>query len=279
MTFYPIYDIYSLRQLAWRSTIKLRLCTLASGSKGNCIYVEGGQAKILVDAGLSMRETRARLACIGVDASEISAIIITHEHTDHIKGVGALGRAYGMPVYLTPDTRKAGHGWLGKGLQLREFEPGSAFDILGLRIEPFSTPHDAVDPVGLVFHAGGCKAGLATDLGYATRLVMERLKGSNLLIIESNHDPEMLMAGPYPWHLKQRVAGKEGHLSNEDSVKLLTSLLDPGLSHVVLAHLSQVNNLPEIAFKAVHKALLQNSCGHIKLGVACQDSVGEVIGV
>ncbi len=234
---------------------------------------------MLVDAGLSMRETRVRLAIIGVDPSGLSAIIVTHEHTDHIKGVGALGRAYGMPVYISGQTRKAASGWLGKGLKFHEFEPGEPFEIQGLHVEPFSIPHDAADPVGLAFYSGGCKAGLATDLGYATRLVEERLKGSNLLILESNHDPEMLMSGPYPWHLKQRVRGKEGHLSNEDAVKLLASLLNPSLSHVVLAHLSQVNNLPGLAMDKARQALLDYSCGHIRLEVAGQDSVGEFIGV
>jgi len=241
--------------------------------------MEGGSTRILVDVGLTMRETKNRLELIGVRPEDITAVIITHEHTDHIKGVGPLCRAYKIPLYITSGTHEAAKGWLGGKLKVSEFEAGTPFSIDDMHIEPFSIPHDAADPVGFAFHCGPFKAGLATDLGYPTKLVGERLKGSNLLIIESNHDPEMLKSGPYPWPLKQRVAGKEGHLSNEDAGKLLAFLLHDGLSHVVLAHLSQINNLPELAMGKAKDALEARSYGHINLKVAMQDEVGGFIGV
>ena len=230
---------------------------------------------MLIDAGLTLRETKLRLAQIDVRPEELSAILITHEHRDHICGLGAVGRALKIPIYFTPETMEAARPWLGKGLRLCEFEPGSAFEVGDLRFEPFSTPHDAVDPVGFAFYCGKWKGALATDLGYATSLVIERLKGANLLVLESNHDPGMLKNGPYPWPLKQRVAGKEGHLSNEDAGRLLAEyLLHDGLSHIILAHLSQINNLPELAYEKMRGTLERSAFGHVQVGVALQDTVG-----
>ena len=271
---FPPATCYQDRNLSGgRQEINLRICTLASGSKGNCVYVEGGKTKVLIDAGLTLRETRLRLAEIGVKAEEITAVLITHEHADHIKGLGPLGRACHMPLYLTPKTRAAANPWLGKGLNIHEFEPGEAFEIDDLYFEPFSTSHDAVDSVGFAFHCGRHKAGLATDLGYASHLVIERLRGVNLLVLESNHDPKMLKDGPYPWHLKQRVSGKEGHLSNEDAGRLMEELIHDGLSQIILAHLSQINNLPEIAYDKARDMLESKSCGHIRLEVAGQNNI------
>lgn len=255
------------------------MCALASGSKGNCIYIECGSTRILVDAGLSKRDIRGRLARIGVAPEQITAIVVSHEHADHIKGVGVMARGFGIPVYMTGLTLSSTHGRLGNGIEVREFGPGEPFHLDDIYVEPFSTPHDAADPVGFVFHSGGVKLGFATDLGYATRLVIERLKGSDILFIESNHDPVMLKEGPYPWMLKQRVAGKEGHLSNDDAGRLLGELLHPGLMHVVLAHLSETNNLPELAYNTTREVLVGKSSEHVRLSVAMQNSVGEIIGV
>ncbi|HEY3346777.1 MAG TPA: MBL fold metallo-hydrolase [Nitrospirota bacterium] len=259
--------------------MKFKVCTLASGSKGNSVFIEADGTKILVDAGLTLRETKLRLEAIGEKVEDIKAIIVTHEHGDHVKGIGPIGRACKTPVYMTHATRKAAMGLIGKGIHIHEFEPGSAFDIGGIHIEPFQIPHDAVDPVGFNFYSCGIKAGFATDLGYATTLVIERLKGANLLVIESNHDPEMLKNGPYPWPLKQRVAGREGHLSNEDTCRLLDTLLHSGLSHILLAHLSETNNLPEIAYDKALCALKKNCADGTRLCIAGQNAVSEIIGV
>jgi phosphoribosyl 1,2-cyclic phosphodiesterase len=258
-----------------RTVINIRVCTLASGSKGNCILVEGGGVKILVDAGLSLRETKLRLSQAGVKPEEISAVLITHDHRDHVQGLGPLARGLRVPVYMTEKTWGVVRSWQGNGFKVMDFEAGTAFDIGGLTVEPFSTPHDAADPVGFCFYAGNVKAGLATDLGYATGLVMERLKGCDILVLESNHDPKMLKEGPYPWPLKQRVSGKEGHLSNEDAGALLSALIHPGLKSVTLAHLSQINNLPELAYQTAMETLVRCSCdGDITIGVARQDMSG-----
>lgn len=254
------------------------MCALASGSKGNCIYIECGRTRILVDAGLPKRDIRGRLARIGVAPEDISAILVSHEHTDHVKGVGIMSRGFGTPVYITGRTLSATMGKLGNGLTVREFGPGEPFQIDDIYVEPFPTPHDAAEPVGFSFSYGGVKIGFATDLGYATKLVIERLKGSDMLLVESNHDPVMLKDGPYPWLLKQRVAGKEGHLSNDDAGRLLSMLIHPGLRHVVLAHLSETNNLPELAYNATYGVLSKNAAG-VRLSVASQNSVGEVLGV
>lgn len=261
------------------SAIKIRFSPLASGSRGNCLYLECGRTRLLVDAGLTMRETVSRLSLIGVEPDELTAIVISHEHIDHVKGAGPLARAYGLPVYITGRTLAATGGRLGVMPDVREFEPGCPVDIYGVHVEPFSTPHDAADPVGFAFHYGGLKLGVATDLGYASRLVMERLKGSDALFIESNHDTVMLKEGPYPWHLKQRVSGKHGHLSNDDAGRMLARLMHPGLRHVTLAHLSETNNLPELAFDATRRVLDARSCEHVLLRVALQDEAGELTAV
>jgi len=257
--------------------IGIRYTVLASGSKGNCLYLECGRTRLLVDAGLTMRETKARLSLIGASPEDITAIVVSHEHVDHVRGVGPLARAYGMPVYIAGRTLSATEGRLGVMPDVREFCPGEPIEISGVYVEPFSTPHDAADPVGFAFHYAGLKLGLATDLGYASRLVIERLKGSDAVVLESNHDPVMLKEGPYPWHLKQRVSGKQGHLSNMDACRLLMQLMHPGLRHVTLAHLSETNNLPELAFDTTRKVLESRSCGHVCVRVAMQNEVGEPV--
>ena len=221
-----------------------------------------------------MRETKIRLSHIGVRLEELSAILVTHEHNDHIKGIGPIGRASNIPVYLTGTTRQAAHDWIGKGVRVKEFEAGTSFEIGEIRVEPFSISHDAADPVGFSFYCGRHKAGIATDLGFASHLVIERLKGADILVLESNHDPAMLKDGPYPWHLKQRVMGRQGHLSNEDAGRLIEELLHDGLRHVMLAHLSQINNLPELAYEKMSGKLIEVSCDFVDVGVAGQDAIG-----
>jgi len=249
------------------------LCPLASGSKGNAIFVSTPDTAVLVDAGLSGIEIQRRLAAVGRTPDELKAIIITHEHTDHVKGAGVLSRRFNIPVYATSDTFNACKG-LGKIDQINFFECGSAFDIGSLAVNPFSISHDACDPAGFTLQHQGKKIGIATDLGVVTNLVRTHLSNANALYIEANHDPEMLMAGPYPWYLKQRIQSRTGHLSNQDARNLVAQVFHKDLDHVVLAHLSEENNCPEKASTEMSKNLDPLSTA---LHVAGPDQPGEMI--
>jgi phosphoribosyl 1,2-cyclic phosphodiesterase len=257
------------------------ICPLASGSKGNAVFVSTPETAVLVDAGLSGVEIERRLALVGQTPETLSAIIITHEHSDHVRGAGILSRRFNIPVYITPQTLSACKN-LGKIDLLHFFECGTPFCIDTLCVAPFSISHDATDPAGLTLSFGNHKIGIATDLGVATGLVKEHLKNCQVLYIESNHDPEMLLNGSYPWSLKQRVKSRTGHLSNMDTRALLTEILSqeldsnvkPALQHVILAHLSEENNCPKKAAIEVGKGL--NGSG-IALYVAGPDCPGEMI--
>lgn len=227
----------------------MRLCLLASGSKGNCFYLESDSCRLLIDAGLSARETINRLSSIGVAAETLDGILITHEHTDHTRGVGTLARRLKIPVLVASRTHDAARHVIGK-VELREFDPGSPFAFKGLAIDPFPVTHDACDPVGFRIEGGEGVIGFATDLGIATRLTQEKLKGCRALVLEFNHDEEMLQNGPYPWHLKQRIRSRHGHLSNTEGAGLLEELLHPDLQGVFLSHLSETNNDPDLAMNA-----------------------------
>jgi len=238
----------------------MRLCLLASGSKGNSLYLETDSCRLLVDAGLSARETQARLAAIGVSSTDLDGILITHEHSDHISGAGALARRLKIPLLMTGATYRAGQHAIKK-VELMEFEPGTSFTFKGVSIDPFPITHDACDPVGFLVESGEGKVGFATDLGVATRLAQLKLKGCRALVLEFNHDEQMLQDGPYPWHLKQRIRSRHGHLSNAEGAALLEELLHDGLEGVFLSHLSEVNNAPELALSAATTLLAgQNAC-------------------
>lgn len=245
----------------------MRVCLLASGSKGNSLYVETERTKLLVDAGMSAREITARLATLGVSGSEIDGIIITHEHGDHVRGVGTLARKYDLPIFISyPACREVGK--LLRSVRLVEFESGGSFEFQDVLIDPFPVTHDTVDPVGLVIGSREGRIGVATDLGIVTRLVREKLKGCRVLVLEANHDEELLANGPYPWHLKQRVKSRHGHLSNSDSAALLSQVTHPGLEGVFLAHLSEVNNHPDMALKALRNSLSDQTfcCPRVIIG-------------
>lgn len=238
----------------------MRVCLLASGSKGNSLFIEMDGTRILVDAGLSAREIVRRLAVIGVDASDLDGLFISHEHVDHVRGVGVLARKYSVPVYVSYPTHRAVHEGI-RGSSVVEFESGYSFGFRDLLIDPFPITHDACDPVGFTVESRDGKVGVATDLGTATRLVADKLKGCRVLILESNHDEDMLMGGPYPWHLKQRIKSRHGHLSNGDSAALLADVLHPGLEGLFLAHLSEVNNDPNVAREVtVNLLAAQTTC-------------------
>jgi phosphoribosyl 1,2-cyclic phosphodiesterase len=246
---------------------------LASGSKGNAIWIEAGEARIMVDAGLSCREIERRMALAGLKPARLTAVLVSHEHRDHVAGVGVLARRYRLPIYMNRATLGACRDQLGK-VQVRHFTTGEGFELDGLAIRPFSVSHDAADPVGFTFIFEGMKLGLATDLGVATNLVKDHLRSCQALILESNHDPRMLLDGPYPWELKRRVQGRRGHLSNPDAAKALAEIKHAGLAQVVLAHLSETNNLPDKALAEVGP-VLSRPAGQTRLTTACQDRPTE----
>lgn len=237
----------------------MRVCLLASGSKGNAIYIETRESRVLVDAGLSAREIEARLAAIGVRGDELDAVLLTHEHSDHCRGLGPLVRRHRLPLFVHSKTLGAMPN-LGKIEEVREFDSGSRIHFRDLEIGVFATTHDASAPVGFTLTGGQGQVGIATDLGIATRLVKDALQKSRVLILESNHDEEMLRDGPYPWPLKQRVRSNHGHLSNAASADLLQALLWDGLEAVFLAHLSEVNNLPALAAASADRVLTAQGC-------------------
>jgi phosphoribosyl 1,2-cyclic phosphodiesterase len=253
----------------------MQFCVLGSGSKGNTTYVASGDTAILIDAGFSGVEIQRRLAAIGVDFSAIDAILVTHEHNDHIRGVPVLSRRGQLPVYANRGTMEAGSSLIDLH-RFHEFETGAPFQIKDLHVHPFAVCHDTRDPVGFVITDDRCSLGYCTDTGRITRLIHHRLTGCQGLILESNHDPELLKNGPYPLFLKQRVAGKEGHLANHEAAAFLRELVHDHLSHVVLAHLSETNNLPSKAREASLAALPSN--GHnLQLIIANQNTPTPMI--
>ncbi len=254
----------------------LRVCALASGSRGNATYISDGTTSILIDAGLSGVELERRFASKGLNLCALDAIVISHEHSDHIQGAGILSRRYGLPVYISRKTESAAGAKMGNLSEIRHFESGAAFKIHTLDIRPFSTSHDAGDPAGFTVGRNGTRIGIATDMGIATNVVKEHLRGCSLIILEANHDPDMLMNGPYPWHLKQRVKSRTGHLSNAQSGELLRDILHPGLGNVILGHLSEKNNTPEKALSAAKEAINGHKT-HVSL--ALQNVCGEMIRV
>ncbi len=247
----------------------MRVCLLASGSRGNAVYIESGDSRLLIDAGLSCRELLRRLDSIGVDGESLDALLVTHEHHDHCLGLGPVARKLKLPVLAHHETLGA-LPRLGPVDDLREFEAGEEISLKGISIRAFPITHDAAAPVGFLIDTPEGRIGVATDRGVATRLVAERLKGCRALVLESNHDEGMLLEGPYPWHLKQRVRGTHGHLSNGDSARLLEGLLWDGLEAVFLAHLSEVNNTPGLAESTARAVLAgQNLCDP-QLILGCQ---------
>jgi phosphoribosyl 1,2-cyclic phosphodiesterase len=222
----------------------VKICSIASGSKGNCLYMEIGKTRLLVDAGLSLRETIMRLVESGLDPEGIHAVLVTHEHIDHIRSAGSFARKFKVPVIVSHLLRKKAEKYLQKTSSI-QFEAGTHISFRDVEIDPFPITHDACDPVGFVLDSREGRCGTVTDLGIATRLVTEKLRGCRALNLESNHDMDMLMNGPYPWDLKQRIRSRHGHLSNDDSLQLLHELAHDGLEALVMAHLSEVNNHPD----------------------------------
>lgn len=234
----------------------MKVCAIASGSSGNCVYIGHGGTHLLVDAGISGKKIEQALFSLGTAPETLDGILITHEHSDHIQGIGVLARRYGIPLYATAETlcgMLKGRTNIGRipEKQLHEVTPEKKLLFGEIAVTPFPISHDAGKPVCYTFEADGCKAALATDLGTYDERTVAALADAQILYLEANHDVNMLQVGPYPYYLKQRILGKKGHLSNEAAGKLLSRLLHDKMQAVVLGHLSQENNLPELAYETV----------------------------
>ncbi|MEJ2059768.1 MAG: MBL fold metallo-hydrolase [Gammaproteobacteria bacterium] len=227
----------------------LRFASLGSGSKGNATLVESGGTRVLVDCGFSVREVERRLAVLGMEASQLTALVISHEHTDHIRGAAPLSRRYGLPIWMTSGTMVMGRDLPAEHCEL--FHPHEPFEIHGLEIQPYPVPHDAREPCQFVFSDGQWRLGILTDAGGITPHVTEVLSGCEGLLLECNHDADMLAAGPYPPSLKARVGGPYGHLANTQAEALLKSMDTGRLRHLVGMHLSEQNNTPDLARDAL----------------------------
>lgn len=250
---------------------------LGSGSSGNATLVSDGDTHVLVDVGLSGRETARRLRECGVSPEEIAAIVVSHEHGDHCRGAGPFSKGLEIPVFITDAALEA------SGLSLpptkrRRIQSGVPFDVHGMVFTPVALPHDAADPIGFCIENAGVKIAIILDLGYISNLVIERLKGCDGIVLESNHDINMLQVGPYPWALKQRVKSNLGHLSNNAVAQYLAAGFDGKARHFILAHLSKKNNLPELALLSAQRALEERSsilCSQTRLELAKADEVSR----
>jgi len=260
----------------------IKFCSLFSGSSGNAIFLGTEKTKLLIDAGLSGKTIIEALHSIGEDPSELNAILVTHEHSDHIKGVGIVSRRFGIPVYANDGTWEAMEsviGRVGPG-SCRRFDTGVIFDIGDIGVRAFPIPHDAREPVGFNFFARSRKITVATDIGHINKELLESFDKSDLILLESNHDTEMLKVGPYPWFLKQRIMGKTGHLSNEIAGKVVAYMAERGTENFLLGHLSKENNFPELAYQTACAALQGKGIEpgrDIMLDVVLRDKTGKVV--
>ncbi len=253
----------------------MKFCILASGSRGNSIYVEGSNSHVLVDVGMSAREIERRLASRELSPESIGAVVLTHAHGDHVKGVGVFANRYKIPVYGHPDTLDATTKRLKKGQSVVPIN--GPFEINGLRFTPFRVPHDCEPTHGYLINDSTSMLAICTDIGYVTDTVKSHIRQANALILESNHDSDMLMNGPYPFDLKARIDGRGGHLSNHHAGELLNEIIGPQLRRVVLGHLSNENNTPEKALNTVRSHLASEY--HSRIHVIVQKTVSEIYSV
>ena len=276
--------------------MSVKLTILGSGSSGNCAYVETAEARILVDAGFSPRQIRQRLAGIGRTPENLTAILITHEHSDHIAGLLGIADKFQIPVYCNRGTQD-GSIWSFKNKWSKKtnlaleaadtfkskidwclFQTGDHFELDDLLVETFSIPHDAQDPVGYILRTAAGNIGFATDLGHVTKLVLERIRAANVLVLESNHDVKMLQECPRrSWALKQRILGRHGHLSNATAAETAAQIMSADMKHLYLAHLSRECNKPELAQHVMAEQLHHIGATHVKLQLAAQDVPCETL--
>lgn len=273
--------------------MSVKFTILGSGSAGNCAYLETANSRILIDAGFSPRQIRQRLASIGRAPENLSAILITHEHSDHICGLFGLAEKLKIPIYCNRETQEATawafkEKWNGKRdplfdgiektvgdflarLEWRLFQTGDSFEVNDVSVETFPIPHDAQDPVGYMLRTTAGNVGFVTDLGHMTKLVLERIRHANVLVLESNHDIRMLQESRRSWALKQRILGRHGHLSNEAAAETATQVMSGALKHLYLAHLSRECNRPEIAMRVMAERLNGIGAAHVQFQAAAQD--------
>lgn len=263
----------------------MRMCSIASGSSGNCIYIGSDRNSLLIDAGISGKRVEAGLKELDLCGADINGILITHEHSDHIKGLGVLARKHQIPIYGTAGTLKAiagteNLGEIPKELY-REILPDVDFQVGDLTISPFRVSHDAADPVAYRVECDGKAAAVATDLGVYSDYTVDKLKGLQVLLLEANHDIHMLEVGTYPYYLKRRILGERGHLSNETAGQLLCKILHDGLKKIFLGHLSKENNYPELAYETVRLEVLLEDTPYkpedFDISVAARDARSECI--
>lgn len=250
----------------------VKFTILGSGSGGNCAYVETTEIRILVDAGFSPRQIRKRLESIGRVPENLAAILVTHEHSDHVQGLTGIAAKLKIPIYCNRATREAFEFQLQAKFDCCLFETGASFEIGDLLVDTFAVPHDAQDPVGFLIHTPAGNIGFVTDLGHTTKLVLERVRPANVLVLESNHDVKMLQECPRrSWSLKQRILSRHGHLSNDAAAEAAAQIMSGELKHLYLAHLSRECNRPELAHYVMAEQLHHIGAKHVKLQTAAQD--------
>jgi len=250
----------------------VRLTILGSGSAGNCAYVESDESRVLIDAGFSFRQIRQRLAAIGRAPENLSAILITHEHADHVQGLAVLTQKVRVPIYCNRLTRDAIEYQSHFQFECRLFETRARFEVGDITVETFDVPHDAQDPVGFLLRTSAGNIGFLTDLGHVTRSVLERVRAANVLVLEANHDVKLLQdCVRRPWSLKQRIHSRHGHLSNEAAADAAEQIISAELRHLYLGHLSRECNRPDLAYKVVNERLQKIGASHLQLELASQN--------
>jgi phosphoribosyl 1,2-cyclic phosphodiesterase len=253
--------------------VPVRLTILGSGSAGNCAYLETDESRILIDAGFSARQIRQRLASIGRAPENLTGIIITHEHSDHVQGLVTLSEKLRLPVYCNRPTKEAIEFQSKARLDWHLFTTGAAFNLGDVTVETFTVPHDAQDPVGFLLRTGAGNIGFLTDLGHATRLVLDRVRAANLLVLEANHDVKLLQDCPHrPWSLKQRILSRHGHLSNDAAADVAAEIMSAGLRHLYLGHLSRECNRPDLSFRVVSDRMRQIGASHCRVELTSQST-------
>jgi len=252
--------------------VAVKLTILGSGSSGNCAYLETGETRVLVDAGFSPRQIRQRLATISRVPENLTAILVTHEHSDHVQGLTGIASKLKIPIYCNRATKEAFEFQLQTKFNCNLFNTGASFEIGDVLVDTFTIPHDAQDPVGFLLRTAAGNIGFVTDLGHMTKLVIERVRPANVLVLESNHDVKMLQDCPRrSWSLKQRILGRHGHLSNEAAAEAAAEIMSAELKYLYLAHLSRECNKTELAHRVMADRLQKIGATHVQMQIAAQD--------